>query len=168
MVAIGSSVRAVQPGDYAVLSVRRGCGHCPACSVNRSDMCYSGHYTERGIKARDGYQMEYVVDSEQELVKIPKEMGSIGVLTEPRLVVEKAIGEATLIQTSRLPDLTDPPGCLKGNRVWVAGIEPIGLLAAFALRLSGANVLGLGRQNADTVRPSMLTQIDHIEIQYFP
>ena len=159
VVATGSAVTAVQPGDYAVFSVRRGCGHCPACAVHRSDMCYTGDYTERGIKGRDGYQTEYVVDGEQYLVKIPKEMGSIGVLSEPMSVVEKAIGEATLIQTSRLPDITDPARWLKGKRVLVAGIGPIGLLAAFALRLRGANVLGLGRQDANSVRPSMLTRI---------
>jgi threonine dehydrogenase-like Zn-dependent dehydrogenase len=41
----------------------------------------------------------------------------------------------------------------------VAGIGPIGLLAAFALRLRGADVSGLGRQDMDTPRPSMLTRI---------
>jgi threonine dehydrogenase-like Zn-dependent dehydrogenase len=159
VVEVGSGVRAVKPGDYGVFSVRRSCGHCPACAVNRSDMCYSGDYTERGIKGRDGYQAEYVVDSETYLVKIPKEMASIGALTEPTSVVEKAIDEAVLIQTARLPDAADPSRWLEGKRVLVAGIGPIGLLAAFALRLRGANVLGLGRQDPDTVRPSMLTRI---------
>lgn len=159
VVAVGQGVRAVRPGDYAALSVRRGCGHCPACDVNRSDMCYSGDYTERGIKARDGYQAEYVADREQYLVKIPSDMVSIGVLTEPMSVIEKAIEEAILIQAARLPDAADPAGWLKGKRVLVAGLGPIGLLAAFALRLRGANVLGLGRQDANTVRPSILAEI---------
>jgi threonine dehydrogenase-like Zn-dependent dehydrogenase len=159
VVEVGSGIHAVQPGDYAVFSVRRDCGHCPACAVNRSDMCYSGDYTERGIKGRDGYQTEYVVDSNKYLVKIPKEMASIGVLTEPMSVIEKAIDEAVLIQTARLPDGTDPLDWLKGKQVLVAGIGPIGLLAAIALRLRGANVLGLGRQDQTTVRPSMLIHI---------
>jgi threonine dehydrogenase-like Zn-dependent dehydrogenase len=159
VVAIGSAVTAVQPGDYAVFSVRRGCGHCPACVVNRSDMCYTGGYTERGIKGRDGYQAEYVVDSERYVVKIPGDMASMGVLTEPMSVVEKAIDEAIRIQTARLPDGTDTLNWLKGKRVLVAGIGPIGLLAGFALRLREANVLGLGREDANTVRPSMLTRI---------
>ena len=159
VVAVGSAVRAVQPGDYAVLSVRRGCGHCPACAVNRSDMCYSGDYAERGIKGRDGYQAEYVVDSEQYVIKIPGDVASTGVLTEPMSVVEKAIDEAIRIQTARLPDAADTLNWLKGKRVLVAGIGPIGLLAGFALRLREANVLGLGREDAHTVRPSVLTQI---------
>ena len=159
VVAAGSAVTAVQSGDYAVFSVRRGCGSCPACAVNRSDMCYSGNYTERGIKGRDGYQTEYVVDREQYLVKVPEDIASIGVLTEPMSVIEKAIDEAVLIQAARLPDITGPIDWLKGKQVLVAGLGPIGLLAAFALRLRGANVLGLGRQDANTVRPSMLTRI---------
>jgi threonine dehydrogenase-like Zn-dependent dehydrogenase len=158
VVAAGNAVSVVKQGDYAVLSVRRGCGHCPACDMNRSDMCYSADYTERGIKGRDGYQTEYVVDSEKYLVKIPTEMASIGILCEPMSVIEKAIDEAVLIQTVRLPDATDPLHWLKGKQALVAGIGPIGLLAAFGLRLRGAKVLGLGRQDASSIRPSMLTR----------
>ena len=159
VVQAGKAVSTVRPGDYAVLNVRRSCGHCPACAINRSDMCYSGNYTERGIKGRDGYQAEYVIDQEQYLVKIPKEMAPIGVLTEPTSVVEKAIDEAVLIQTARLPDARDPLNWLNGKRVLVAGIGPIGLLAAFVLRLRGASVMGLGREDINTSRPSILTRI---------
>jgi threonine dehydrogenase-like Zn-dependent dehydrogenase len=159
VVGIGSGVTAVRPGDYAVFSVRRGCGHCPACAMDRSDMCQSGDYTERGIKGRDGYQAEYVVDREQYVVKIPGEMAAIGVLTEPMSVVEKAIDEAIRIQGTRLPDASDPQHWLGGKQALVAGIGPIGLLAAFALRLRGAEVMGLGRQDPGTPRPSILSRI---------
>jgi threonine dehydrogenase-like Zn-dependent dehydrogenase len=159
VVATGSEVTSVQPGDYAVFSVRRGCGRCPACAVNRSDLCYTGDYTERGIKGRDGYQTEYVVDKEQYVVKIPEGLTSIGVLTEPMSVVEKAIDEAIRIQTARLSDTEGPQSGLRGKQALVAGIGPIGLLAAFALRLRGADVTGLGRQDRDTPRPSMLTRM---------
>src|SRR3546814_6995719 len=50
-VETGAAVSAVSVGDYAVLTVRRGCGKCEACRHNRSDMCYTGNYSERGIKA---------------------------------------------------------------------------------------------------------------------
>jgi glucose 1-dehydrogenase len=159
VVAIGSAVTAVRPGDYAVFSVRRGCGHCPACAINRSDMCYTSHYHERGIKGRDGYQAEYVVDEEQYVVKIPGGLASIGVLTEPMSVVEKAIDEAIRIQVARLPDTEDPSNWLRGKQTLVAGIGPIGLLAALALRLRGADVMGLGRQDKNTPRPSVLSDI---------
>jgi threonine dehydrogenase-like Zn-dependent dehydrogenase len=159
VVEAGAGVTRVRPEDYAAFTVRRGCGHCPACAADRSDMCYSGGYAERGIKGRDGYQTEYVVDSEQYVVKVPNPIASVGVLTEPTSVAEKAIDEALRIQTARLPGATDPATWLDGKRVMVAGLGPIGLLAAFALRLRGASVLGLDVVGVDTTRPRLLKRI---------
>jgi threonine dehydrogenase-like Zn-dependent dehydrogenase len=159
VVQVGSSVRSVGTGDYAVFSVRRGCSRCPACAIHRSDMCYTGDYTERGIKGQDGYQTEYVVDREPYVVKIPEDVAPVGVLAEPTSVVEKAIDEAVAIQTARLPDVEDPSSWLKDKRALVAGIGTIGLLGIFALRLRGAEVMALGREDADTLRPSLLTRI---------
>ena len=53
---VGRAVTLVTPGDYAVFTVRRGCGQCRSCAMNRSDMCQTGLYAERGIWALDGYQ----------------------------------------------------------------------------------------------------------------
>jgi threonine dehydrogenase-like Zn-dependent dehydrogenase len=153
----GAAVSRVKPGDYAVFSVRRGCGRCPACNIGRSDLCYTGEYAERGIKKRDGYQTEYVVDSEEYVVKVPREIASIGVLSEPMSVAEKAIDEATLIQRARLPDAADT--WLAGKRVVVAGLGPVGLLAAFALRLRDAEVLGLDIVDPDSRRVGILETI---------
>ena len=49
VVAIGKSVSRVNVGDFAVFTVRRGCGKCLPCLMNRSDMCQTGEYTERGF-----------------------------------------------------------------------------------------------------------------------
>ena len=46
---VGRAVTLVKPGDYAVFTVRRGCGPCRSCAMNRSDMCRTGLYAERGI-----------------------------------------------------------------------------------------------------------------------
>ena len=62
--AVGAAVTMVAPGDCAVFTVRRGCGRCRACAMNRSDMCRTGAYAERGIWGLDGYQTEFVVDRE--------------------------------------------------------------------------------------------------------
>ena len=159
VVETGSAVRSVEPGDYAVFTVRRGCGHCPACAKNRSDLCESGDYTERGIRRRDGYQTEFVVDEEQYLVKVPCEIVAVGVLAEPMSVAEKAIDEALQIQMARLPDATEPEQWLQGKRVLIAGLGPIGLLAAVALQLRGAQVLGLDIVDPDTARPRLLARI---------
>ena len=158
VVETGAEVATVAVGDYAVFSVRRGCGKCVPCLNNRSDMCYTGDYTERGIKAVHGFETEYVVDEEQYVVKVPESMKSIGVLAEPMSVAEKAIDEALSIQTSRLPE------AIKGQWIprkiaLIAGMGAIGILAAVALLLRGAKVIGLDVVDENTKRPSILKQL---------
>lgn len=159
VVETGTSVTSVHPGDLAVFTVRRGCGQCPPCAMNRSDMCSTGGYADRGIRLRDGYQTECVVDSERYLVQVPASIAPIGVLMEPMSIAEKAIDEAVQIQIGRLPDAAGPRTWLNGKNVLVAGLGPIGLLAAVALRLRGANVLGLDVVDADTIRPQILGRL---------
>jgi threonine dehydrogenase-like Zn-dependent dehydrogenase len=155
----GKSVTRVSPGDYAVFTVRRNCGHCLSCMMNRSDMCSTGEYKERGIKGLDGYETEYVVDTEQYVVHIPSQIKAIGVLTEPMSVAEKAIDEAVNVQLNRLPDSHATSKWLHGRRCLVAGLGPIGLLAALALRLRGAEVFGIDVVDTETSRPQWLAGI---------
>lgn len=159
VVEIGRGVKQVKPGDYAVFTVRRGCGKCSPCAMNRSDMCQTGLYTERGISGLDGYQTEYVVDREQYIVRVPPELETVGVLAEPFSVAEKAIAESMQLQLIRLPDSSTSQEWVSGKRCLVAGLGPIGLLAALALRLRGAEVWGLDVVDASTVRPRWLTRI---------
>jgi glucose 1-dehydrogenase len=156
---VGQSVTRVKPGDYAVFTVRRSCGNCLPCRMNRPDMCRTGQYSERGIKGLDGYQAEIVVDTEQYVVRVPPELQAIGVLCEPLSVAEKAIEEAVTLQQARLPDAPATPAWLHGRRCLVAGMGPIGLLGALALRLRGAEVFGLDIVDADTARPRWLEAI---------
>ena len=156
VVETGRGVKQVKPGDYAVFTVRRGCGKCRPCAMNRSDMCQTGLYTERGISGMDGYQTEYVVDHEQYVVRVPPELEAVGVLAEPFSVSEKAIAEAMQLQLIRLPDSSASRDWVSGKRCMVAGLGPIGLLAALALRLRGAEVWGLDVVDASTVRPRWL------------
>lgn len=159
VVQVGQAVTRVRPGDYAVFTVRRGCGQCLPCAMNRSDMCRTGKYRERGIWGLDGYQAEYVVDREQYVVCVPPSLGPVGVLTEPLSVAEKAIDEAVRLQAARLPDAPATLDWLFGRRCLVAGLGPIGLLAAMALRLRGAEVYGLDIVDSDTARPQWLASI---------
>ena len=156
---VGTAVTRVKPGDYAVFTVRRGCGKCLPCAMNRSDMCLTGEYRERGIWGLDGYQTEYVVDKEQYVVRVPTELESVGVLTEPLSVAEKAIDEAMRIQFARLPDAGATPDWFYGRHCLIAGLGPIGLLAALALRLRGAEVYGLDIVDVNTARPQWLIDI---------
>ncbi|MDD8018087.1 MAG: glucose 1-dehydrogenase [Bacteroidota bacterium] len=159
VVEVGKEVRRIKPGDFTVLTVRRGCGTCLPCIMNRSDMCTTGNFTERGIWKQDGYEAEYVVDKEQYAVHIPAELEPIGVLTEPMSIVEKAIDEAVRIQTIRLPDAPATPHWLFGRRCLVAGLGPVGLLGALALRLRGAEVYGLDIVDENSSRPKWLSSI---------
>lgn len=170
VVEVGNAVSRVKQGDYAVFTVRRGCGKCLPCSMNRSDMCRTGEYKERGIWGADGYQTEYVVDKEQYAVRIPAELKTIGVLTEPLSVAEKAIDEAVRLQFARLPDAQATPDWLQGRHCLVAGLGPIGLLAAIALRLRGAKVFGLDIVDASSVRAQWLTAIggEYVDARKIP
>jgi len=159
VIETGKSVTRVKTGDFAVFTVRRICGKCLPCAMNRPDMCLTGDYQERGIKEADGYQTEMVVDREQYVVKIPAALKSVGVLCEPMSVAEKAIKEAVALQQCRLPDASATPDWLYGRPCLVAGIGPVGLLAALALRLRGAEVYGLDIVDAGSVRPRWLKGI---------
>jgi len=160
VVEVGEAVTRVKRGDYAVFTVRRGCGKCTPCAMHRPDMCSTGAYKERGIWGADGYQTEYVVDKEQYAVHIPTELEQIGVLTEPMSVAEKAIDEAVRLQFARLPDAPSAPDWLQGLNCLVAGLGPIGLLAALALRLRGAKVFGLDIVDAASVRAQWLSAVN--------
>jgi threonine dehydrogenase-like Zn-dependent dehydrogenase len=158
VVETGSAVKKVKKDDYALFMVRRPCNHCDPCHSERSDMCYTGDYTERGIKGQHGFMAEYVVDSERFLIPVPDEISDIGVLTEPMSVVIKAIEESLLLQAARIPGI-DSSTWLQGKKALVAGIGPIGLLAAFSLKLRGANIFGLDIVDESSPRPSILKEI---------
>ncbi len=160
VVQVGANVSRVKVDDYAVFTVRRGCGKCVPCSMNRSDMCATGQYLERGIKGLDGYQCEFAVDHEQYIVRVPPELEVIGVLTEPLTVVEKAIDEVVRVQSARLPDAGASPNWLFGKRCLIAGLGPIGLLAAIILRLRGAEIYGMDVVDANSARPQWLAVLD--------
>jgi glucose 1-dehydrogenase len=159
VVEIGKSVTRVAVGDLAVFTVRRGCGKCLPCRMNRSDMCQTGEYAERGIWGLDGYQTEYALDLEQYVVRVPPELEPVGVLCEPLSVAEKAIDESVRLQSARLPDAPATLNWLYGRPCLVAGLGPIGLLAALILRLRGAQVYGLDVVDAGTARPNWLEHI---------
>jgi threonine dehydrogenase-like Zn-dependent dehydrogenase len=122
-------------------------------------MCQTGKYRERGIKGLDGYQTEHVVDKEQYVVHVPAELEAVGVLMEPLSIVEKAIDEALRIQIVRCPEAATTPDWIFGRRCLVAGLGPVGLLAAMALCLRGADVYGLDVVDSSSARPKWLNVI---------
>ncbi len=112
----------VAKGDLVVGIVRRPDPvPCSNCAVGEWDFCRNGQYTERGIKAHDGYLSERYRITAEFLVKVDPDLGDLGVLLEPTSVVAKAWEQVDRI----------------GNRAhWepktaiVTGAGPVGLLAA--------------------------------------
>jgi threonine dehydrogenase-like Zn-dependent dehydrogenase len=163
VIEVGPAVRRVKPNDLVVFTVRRSCGQCVSCAQQRSDMCSTGDFGERGIRGLHGFQCEYVVDRESNAVVVPEAIGEAAVLVEPLSIVEKAIHEVLLLQRARLPDALAHPHWLHDKRTLVAGLGPVGLLAALVLRLRGAHVFGL-----DVVDPgdARVRWLQHIGGEY--
>jgi threonine dehydrogenase-like Zn-dependent dehydrogenase len=136
------------PGDLVVATVRRPCADaCPPCRVDRSDMCLTGHYTERGIKSLHGFMAERYVESPRYLVPVDTGLRQVAVLFEPMSVVEKGIDHAWRIQ-GRLP--WEPRTAI------VLGAGPIGMLAALVLRLRGLEVTAVAREAAGQMKDRQL------------
>ena len=84
-------------------------------------MCRNGRYTEHGIKQLDGFCAEQLIVNAAFLVRVPPEVGLLGVLLEPTSVVAKAWE-----QIDRIGNRSH----WEPRRVLVTGAGPIGLLAA--------------------------------------
>jgi len=119
-------------GDLVVGIVRRPDPQpCPACARGEFDMCRNGEYTERGIKALDGYGSERWTVEAEYAVKLDPALERVGVLMEPTTILAKAWDHIERI----------------GNRAWfeprnvlITGAGPIGLIAALLARQRGLDV----------------------------
>ena len=113
IVEAGPAVERFRPGDLVVPSVRRPCPHpgCLACREGHQDYCYTGDFTERGIKEAHGYMAEYVVERERYLNLVPPDLRDIAVLAEPLTIAEKALEQICWVMRQRPPWLDpDTPG----------------------------------------------------------
>ena len=90
IVQVGTAVERLQVGDLVVPSVRRPCPspECIACRSGHQDYCYTGDFSERGIKDAHGYMTEYVVDSERYMTVVPPDLRDFAVLAEPLTIAE--------------------------------------------------------------------------------
>src|SRR5918999_522518 len=92
---------------------------CACCANGEWDMCRNGRYTERGIKGLDGYGSKLVALESDVAVRIPDELGTLGVLTEPASVLAKAWEQI---------DRISGRACSSHHRALITGGRPIGLL----------------------------------------
>jgi threonine dehydrogenase-like Zn-dependent dehydrogenase len=141
VIEVGTAVKRLQPGDLVVLMVRRPCPHpeCLACRQGRQDFCYTGDFTERGIKMQHGFMTEFVVDDERYMNVVPRELRDVAVLVEPLTIAEKGLTQLWQVQ-QRLPWACPvEPGKPQAfcHRAVVLGAGPVGLLGAMVLMNQG-------------------------------
>jgi glucose 1-dehydrogenase len=159
VVETGSEVTGFNTGDLVVPMVRRPCAsqHCHACRSGRQDFCYTGDFTERGIKKAHGFLTGYIVDDAAYFVRVPQELHDVAVLTEPLTIAEKALAQIAQIQ-QRLPWAcpTDgaPPRCV--CRAVVLGAGPIGILGAMALVDEGYETFVYSRDPIEAPRARLV------------
>jgi glucose 1-dehydrogenase len=164
IVQVGPAVERFQVGDLIVPSVRRPCFHpgCLACRSGHQDYCYTGDFSERGIKEAHGYMTEYVVDHEQYLNLVPPDLREIAVLTEPLTIAEKALAQIFWMMQRR-PPWIDPgiPSEKRGQGLsaLVLGIGPVGLLGAMTLVTAGFTTYVYSREMPPNPRIDLVAAI---------
>jgi threonine dehydrogenase-like Zn-dependent dehydrogenase len=143
--------------------VRRPCPHeyCVACRSSRQDFCFTGDFTERGIKQQHGFMAQFVVDDEQFMNIVPGSMRDIAVLVEPLTIAEKALAQVWDIQRRlpwgcpRVPDKAQAH-C---HKAVVLGAGPVGLLGAMALVNAGFDTYVYAREPAPNAKSAVLAII---------
>lgn len=137
VVEVGAKVSRVKVGDLVVPMVRRPCphDHCMACRSSRQDFCFTGDFTERGIKQQHGFMAQFIVDDESFMNPVPRELAEVAVLVEPLTIAEKGLAQVWQVQ-QRLPwGCPIVPGKAQAHchKAVVLGAGPVGLLGAMAL-----------------------------------
>ncbi|MBI3786067.1 MAG: glucose 1-dehydrogenase, partial [Deltaproteobacteria bacterium] len=163
VVEIGAEVRRVKVGDLVVPMVRRPCLHdnCLACRQERQDFCFTGDFTERGIKQRHGFMTELVVDDEKYMNIVPPQLRDVAVLVEPLTIAEKGLAQIWQVQ-QRLPwACALEPGQARGkcHSAVVLGAGPVGLLGAMALAANDFKTYVYSREAAPNPKSDLVERI---------
>ena len=164
IVQVGPAVEHFQPGDLVVPSVRRPCPHpgCLSCRSEHQDYCYTGDFSERGIKEAHGYMTEYVVEHERYLNVVPPGLREIAVLAEPLTIAEKAIAQIFWMMRHRPPWLdpqTPSEERGRGLSALVLGVGPVGLLGAMTLATAGFTTYVYSREVPPSPRIDLVSAI---------
>ncbi|HVO32545.1 MAG TPA: zinc-binding dehydrogenase, partial [Elusimicrobiota bacterium] len=125
------------------------------------DFCYTGNFTERGIKGVHGYMTEYVVDDEKYMNVVPPSLRDVAVLLEPLTITEKAVLEACTIQ-NRLPaekPLTRDSLARTCRKALVLGAGPVGFLAAMTFVNIGIRTWVVARHPKPNSKADLLARI---------
>ncbi len=152
----GSLVKNLSPGDLVVPVVRRDCGRCIDA---RPDLCsHPDKTSDAGLAGAHGFARFHLVDKARHLVRVPPDVGELGILLHPLAEVEK--GYRNLVE------------CRHGSHFYcyhekdpsslpalVTGTAPAAFLAACLLSLHGSTVTVLGRRKTDDSRAELLSSM---------
>jgi threonine dehydrogenase-like Zn-dependent dehydrogenase len=163
VVEVGAQVTRVSVGDLVVPMVRRPCPHdyCMACRSSRQDFCFTGDFTERGIKEQHGFMAQFIVDDQKYMNPVPVDMRDVAVLVEPLTIAEKGLAEVWNIQ-QRLPwGCPIVPGKAQAHchTAVVLGAGPVGLLGAMALANADFDTYVYAREPAPNPKAAVLQAI---------
>jgi threonine dehydrogenase-like Zn-dependent dehydrogenase len=165
VVEAGSGVAGFKPGDLVVPTVRRPCPHehCPSCRDARQDFCFTGDFTERGIKMTHGFMTEFFVEDQAHLNLVPAQLRDVAVLVEPLTVAEKALAQVWQVQ-QRLPwgSSNGQNGSHQrgaGKTAVVLGAGPVGILGAMALLLYGFKTFVYSRSAEPNPKADLVNSI---------
>ena len=163
VIEVGAGVSRFQPGDLVVPSVRRPCphAHCLPCREDKQDFCFTGDFSERGIKMTHGFMTEFYVDEEKYLTWVPPELRGVAVLVEPLTVAEKGLEQVWKVQ-KRLPWVhpkTSDGQLGAGKNAVVLGAGPVGILGAMVLIVNGFKTWVYSRSKAPNAKSELVESI---------
>ncbi|MBI3449483.1 MAG: glucose 1-dehydrogenase [Acidobacteria bacterium] len=160
VIELGPGATKLKVGDLVVPMVRRPCPHdtCVACRSGRQDFCYTGDFTERGIKEAHGFMTEVVVDDQDYMNPVPASLRDVAVLVEPLTIAEKALMQLEQVQM-RMPWAQGVS--LRGSMRWkksavILGAGPVGLLGAMAFANAGFDTYVYSRSGGNADKPRIV------------
>lgn len=116
-------------GARVVGEINVGCGTCPACMEGMERHC--PHRTVLGVLGRDGAMAEYLAIPTSNLLTVPE-----GIADEQAVFTEPLAAAMEILEQVKFePD----------DRVLVIGDGKLGLLVSMALRLTGCDLLLVGK-----------------------
>ncbi|MEO3998344.1 L-idonate 5-dehydrogenase [Mesorhizobium sp. CAU 1732] len=127
IVAVGTDVDGLSPGDRVSVNPSRWCGTCVRCREGRQNLCENIYFMGSASKTphmQGGFSSLFDATPDQ-CVKVPSSLPfSSAALAEPLAVALHAVARA---------------GAIRGAHVALFGAGPIGLLTMLAARRAGAD-----------------------------
>lgn len=150
----------LKKGDIVMPVNRRGCGKCMNCLCGRPDFCETGEFVEAGISGMHGFMRERIIDLEEFLVPVPKEIRNVAILAQPLSDLEKSFEEILSVQRRMVWTCND--GTYNCRKALVIGTGPVGILMGLLLRSNGLKVY-MSNKREPTEKESMIFQTAGIE-----